>query len=99
MSDVDGIYQQIQGEIHQTVRRLGVAADLSNDIAAAITARLQKLLGSSTVYFPGNRSPDQRYEAIRRDFDGRNHNAVCQKYNISLRTLYRALNRKKLDNR
>lgn len=93
MNATDNIYEQIQHEVRQTVQCFGVGAGVSGDMSAAITARLQKLLGYNTIYFRGTASTAERYAAIRRDFNGVNHESVCKKYGITRRTLYRALKR------
>lgn len=91
-ADNETIYQQIQQEVEQAVQCFGVDSKLSGDMSTAITRRLQKLLGSSTVYFPVFLSRKERYAAIKKDFNGLdNHDEVCKKYGISRRTLYRAI--------
>lgn len=90
-TDNDTVYRQIQQEVEQVAQDLGVDCRLSGDMAVAITNRLQKLFGSTTIYFPLFASKKDRYAAIKRDFDGDNHNEVCKKHGISRRTLYRAI--------
>jgi len=87
----DNIYQQIVGEVKRVAQHLGMDIRLSDSMALAITLRLQKLFGNNTVYFPRLASPEERRAAIRRDFDGKNHNEVCKKHGISRSTLYRAI--------
>ena len=90
-TDNNSIYRQIQQETEQAAQGFGIDTKLSRDISAAITNRLRTLFGNSTVYFPGLADQPERYAAIKRDFDGKNHNEVCKKHGISRSTLYRAL--------
>lgn len=92
----EDIYQQIQHEIKQATNAFGISESVSNDISTAITTRLQRLLGKNTVYFPCLGNSEQRYAAIKADFNGRNHTEVCKKHGISRSTLYRALNDDKM---
>lgn len=86
----ENIYQQLQEEVDQAVKSLGMDIDVKSELSKTITARLQRLLGGDTVYFPLlNRK--ERNAAIRKDFTGANQNEVCKKYGISRSTLLRAL--------
>jgi Mor family transcriptional regulator len=86
------IYKQIQQEVEQTVSGFCVDLKLSSDLSDAITERLKKLLGGNTLYFPARSvmTTRERYIAIERDFDGRNKEAVCERYCIGHSTLRRA---------
>jgi len=87
----DNIYQQIDLEVKQAVQRFNVDLKLTDSMATAITARLQKLLARKIIYFPSIVSQEERYAAIKRDFNGKNKNELCKKYGISRSTLYRAI--------
>ncbi len=91
-TDNETIYQQIQREVEQAIQCFGIDFRLSGDISAAVTRKLQKRFGSSTVYFTEKTvSTEEHYAAIRRDFDGSNHDEVRKMHGISKRTLYRAI--------
>lgn len=62
----------------------------SRHIAHSILGRLRKALGGRRHYFPvdGGRYSCQE---VRRSFTGDNHHEVCQRFGISLSTLYRLL--------
>lgn len=92
----EDIYQQIQHEIRQVADAFGISESVSGDFSTAITNRLQRLLGKNTVYFPCLGNTEQRYAAIKADFNGRNHTEVCKKHGISRSTLYRAVNDEKM---
>jgi Mor family transcriptional regulator len=87
-----GIYKQIQQEVEQTVSGFCVDLKLSGDLSDAITERLKKLLGGNTLYFPARSTmtTKERYIAIAQDFNGRNKEAVCERYGIGHSTLRRA---------
>lgn len=88
----DNFYQQIELEVQQAVQEFGLDNQLSGSMAAGITMRLQKLLCKNSIYFRIKvQSKQERYAAIKRDFNGANHNEVCKKHGISRSTLYRAL--------
>ncbi|WP_367154664.1 Mor transcription activator family protein [Methylomonas sp. HYX-M1] len=61
------------------------AAELSN----RIFKKLQDNWGGSSIYFP--KRPAYTSQQIREAFDGHNHAEVCQRFRISLKTLYRAI--------
>jgi Mor family transcriptional regulator len=61
----------------------------ASDPDQAVT-NIQALVGGQEIYIPALTSREKR-EQVRQAFTGNNHAAVCQKFGISLRTLYRLL--------
>ncbi|WAR46958.1 Mor transcription activator family protein [Methylomonas rapida] len=89
MNDDSDIYSQILREIQQSVLYFGIDADISRDMAGAITEKLRKLLSKHTVYFP--EKPADRNAQIREAFNGCNREEVCEQFGISKATFYRAI--------
>ncbi|MEQ1531135.1 MAG: Mor transcription activator family protein, partial [Methylococcales bacterium] len=73
------------------LRRFGVSAPVANDMALAIIATNRKKLSGLSIDFRRMTTAEReaRKAEIRAAFNGRNHAAVCSKYKISRRTLYR----------
>jgi Mor family transcriptional regulator len=63
------------------------AAELSN----TVLSRIIEKWGGSELYLPKRPNREKRYAEIKQDFTGVNHQAVCKKHGISLKTLYRAI--------
>jgi len=61
-----------------------------DELADLILVRIKAHFGGSAVYVPANDKQD-RNKDIRESFDGRNHADICQRYCISLATLYRII--------
>lgn len=64
---------------------------LASQLAAEVVAHLAHTYQGELVYM----RPPPKYDeaAVMRDFDYRNHRAVCDKHQISRRTLYRIVRR------
>lgn len=63
------------------------AAQLSD----SVFQRLIEKWGGGNIYLPKPRNREKRYAEIKEDFTGANHQEVCAKHGISLKTLYRAI--------
>ena len=70
-----------------------LAPDLGAETAAKVVETLSRELGGQAVYLP-KRSPwfDRcaRDLAIKRAYNGKNMRRVCEEYNVSRTTVYRA---------
>ena len=91
MSIADRIAELLQGDIQAAIEEsLCVEAGSAKMIAGDVFKRLQSNWGGKELYIP---APDTsfRNQAIRSQFNGRNHGEVCKRYGISLRHLYRII--------
>ena len=86
------IIAQVRAEIREALAYFSLDSRLADDIAAASANRIKKLLCGKDLYIAKHSKAErrQRREAIRAEFDGRNHDAVCRRYRISRSTLFRA---------
>ena len=66
----------------------GLKEELASRIATLVLRGLRRKLGPGRVYIPG---PDRTefYKEVLKDFNGRNHQEVMDKYGISRSTLHR----------
>lgn len=87
----ENIYQQLHEEVDQAIKSLGLDLDIQSELSEKITARLRRLLGGDTVYFPLSSNRKERYAAIKKDFNGSNQNELCKKYGVSRSTVLRAI--------
>lgn len=82
----------LQYEITAIVREeIGLKEQLASQFANLILEGMRKRFGGADLYIS---TVDRvaRNEAIRHDFNGRNHEEICRKYDISRTSLYRILN-------
>jgi len=93
MNDDGDIYSQILREIQESVLYFGIDAEVSRDMAGAITERLRKVLGKNTVYFP-EKNIAERNAQIRAAFNGCNRDEVCKQFGIGKTTFYRVIGEK-----
>lgn len=76
--------------IARVVRRLGLEEPIAKALAKAIVREIRRHHGGCRLYIP--RSDRAALgAAVRRDFDGRNRDAICAHYGISRATFYRML--------
>lgn len=91
MSFSDYVATTLHGDICAALKHaIGFNDDIAQAMAANVLREVQRRWGGREIYIP---APDsiERNNAIRADFNGRNHADVCKKYDISLRTLYRVI--------
>lgn len=91
MSIMDSLIKQIKDDIFNAL----MASEIGDeDKAQALTDQMfrivQKHWGGRAVYIAG---PDksERDRQVKAAFNGRNHAEVCERFDISLRTLYRVI--------
>jgi Mor family transcriptional regulator len=70
---------------------LGLPEKIAVPMADELSKGLQKRLGG--LYIPAREIRAVRDDAVRRDFNGRNHAEVISAHNISRATLYNILRR------
>jgi Mor family transcriptional regulator len=91
MSIADKIAELLQGDIQSAIEDcLCVEPGSAKVIAGVIFNRLQTSWGGKELYIPV-RDTVSRNQAIRTQFNGRNHAAVCKQHGISLSHLYRII--------
>lgn len=91
MSVADRIADLLQTDIQTAIEEsLCVEAGSAKVIASDVFKRLQTNWGGKELYIPA-RNTDLRNQAIRSQFNGKNHAEVCKRYGISLRHLYRII--------
>lgn len=73
-------------------RTLGLPETVAMPMADELAKGLSSELGG--LYITKREIRGSRDEAVRRDFNGRNHLEVMRKHTISKRTLYRIIGRK-----
>lgn len=84
---------RIKRDMARTIRdRTAFDEMLAIAIAEQVYTHLLDDMQGQRLYF--TRSTQERDAAVRRDFDGTNHQAVMDKHDISRATLYRILNRR-----
>lgn len=84
---------RIKRNMARTIRdRTAFNEMLAIAIAEQIYSDVLDDMRGQRLYF--TRSIEERDAAVRRDFDGTNHQAVMEKHDISRATLYRILNRR-----
>ena len=91
MSLADKMAEILQGDIQTAIEELlCVEAGSAKVIAGAVFKKLQTNWGGKELYIPV-RNSTPRNQAIRQQFNGRNHAEVCKTHNISLSHLYRII--------
>lgn len=87
MADVntDVMLEKMRSEVIAAAVRIGVSPRVARILASSIESRMELLHG-------GREGKAKRNSWIRHDFNGCNHDEVCERYEISRRTLYRVLN-------
>lgn len=90
---VEGFTNSLHAELVRVATEHGVDDSRAVQIAVRVVERIAQQYQGAEPYV----SQPQRYDAqaVLRDFDYRNHDAVCAKHGISRRTLYRILRRHK----
>lgn len=68
----------------------GLSEALASHFAAAITRGLRKRLGGAEFYIPAQ-DKAERDAALRAEFNGRNLDDLCKKYDITQRQGYRII--------
>lgn len=94
MSAGDDKAAAMRNEITSAIREAtGLHERFASELSDEILSRLMTRWGGDRLHVPAcDRAA--RDEAIRADFDGRNHDAVCRRYGISQATLYRVIGQK-----
>lgn len=91
MSAGDDKAAAMRNEITSAIREAtGLHERFANELSDEILSRLMTRWGGDRLHVPAcDRAA--RDEAIRADFNGRNHDEVCRRHGISRRTLYRLI--------
>jgi len=91
MSTGDDKAAAMRAEITSAIREAtGLHERFATEISDEILARLMTRWGGDRLHVPA-RDRAARDAAIRAEFDGRNHDAVCRRHGISRATLYRVI--------
>lgn len=91
---VEDYRAQLHAELTAVVQEeIGFNEMFATQIADALLRGLSKRLGGQDIYLPG---PDKtsRDAQIRQEFNGRNLDEICRKYNLSERRIYQIVERK-----
>lgn len=74
-----------------------LAVDLSADLAFALSEDVREKFGGCLVYFPKGHHYQRvkRNEALLRAFNGRNHNELARRFNLTLSCVYDILSSKR----
>jgi Mor family transcriptional regulator len=93
MDAMDNVFLQLTDIIQNASIRCGIKPPVAADVAAAVTTEIRKYMRNNSLYFAGMTHGERkaRRGQIKSDFNGKNYDEVCRKYQISRRTLYRAL--------
>lgn len=89
-SNYPEILQDLKSNITQVANQEGVNDETARTIAHIVAETLRKNWGGMQIYI----CKGHEYELSQRDlnilneFTGRNHHALCRKYNMSLQRLY-----------
>lgn len=89
------LLREIADHTAEVLRDHNIADDVADQAAAAVADHLSLQWGGSTVSFP----KDHRYRLSKRDlkilgeFNGRNHYALAQRYDLSENAIYKLLKR------
>ena len=76
--------QALRSEIIANAVRLGVSPVVARLMASSVETRMELRHG-------GLDGKVERNRRIRQEFTGRNHDEICERYEISRRTLYRVI--------
>lgn len=88
-------HQILQTIALSLVDRLHLRQEDANEIAEQIFDELVMRFGGDSPYIPAKKTDvEKRNERIRREFDGRNHSQLAERYRLSVRTIYRILGKK-----
>jgi len=92
-SNYPEILQDLKSNINQIANQEGVKPETAHAIAHIVAETLRKNWGGMQIYI----SKGHEYQLSHRDleiwgaFTGRNHHALCRKYELSLQRLYRII--------
>jgi len=85
----------------EQIRRIAVKVlkmcghEVPETFSEALAVEIAKQLGGERVYISScPLDKDERDKAIRKEFNGRNIRQMCEKYDLSRRTVYRIVNKK-----
>lgn len=91
---VDHITSTLQSDVCEALQNaIGFKDDIAKPLADAIVKKIQASWGGREIYIPVDRDNVERNQAIKAQFNGRNHDEICRSYDISPRTLYRVIQR------
>lgn len=94
MSVSSHMVKLLKSDINNALSELLISTpELVNLLTNHVFTRIQDKWGGSEIYLPAN-DIEQRDSQVIKHFTGANHADVCKQYKISLRTLYRILNKK-----
>jgi Mor family transcriptional regulator len=72
---------------------IGFKDEIAGPLALNILKEFQAKWGGRQVYIAVDKKITDRNQRIKEEFNGNNHAEICKRYNISLRTLYRTINK------
>lgn len=81
--------------VNQTLIEYGVTGELADQVGSAVADRVADHWGGQTIFIP----KEHAFKIAKRDleiyteFDGNNHSFLGRKYNLSVRTIYKIIER------
>lgn len=88
------IYSSMIETLQERLAATGIPQRKAISASVSVVNQLCEEIGGSEVYLPKRLPFFDRDNAIRREFDGRNLSAICEKYSVSRATVYRKTLRK-----
>ena len=85
------IYSRMIETIQQRLAATGIPQNKAISASVSVVNHLCSEIGGHEVYLPKRRPWIDRDNAIRREFNGQNIDVVCEKFQVSARTVYRKL--------
>jgi len=84
---------QLTEEFTIVAIKLGINKTLASDLSKAMINKVKNVAGGSMLYIK-KPSKAERNAEIKSMFNGTNHQAVCDRFNISRATIYRVISKK-----
>jgi len=85
------IYQHMIETLQNRLAATGIPQHKAISACAGAVEQLCSEYGGREVYLPKRHPWMDRDAAIRREFNGQNIDVVCEKFEVSARTVYRKL--------
>lgn len=82
--------EQIEDELTLVALKFGVSKPLAADLSKALLECIKNAFEGDCLYIP-KVNKQERNNAIKKRFNGVNHNEVCAEFEVSKSTLYRVL--------
>jgi len=86
-------FQQLSCELQKN----DIEKPLATDVAKNVVDSLRRNLGGSMMYIPKGKliDSDEKCEAIRKAFTGKNHQELSTRYGVCIQSIYRIVKTKK----